>query len=653
MTRRRPLPSLLALALTLTLSGTVAAEDEAPTTHTLIYYNARMALREDRPQEAVRLWLLRNALENQTETVSAHDPDFHSVTWAALGALGVCPDGLDEDKDEAGGAGLWPLALHNWLVLNMSRRKPPRRPRTFDAFQLGTQQRIVAIGDVLGSQELDALRLLRGRCWRPRLTLVASGELITAKYSDRQVAARMMRYLLRRARETLADDGRIRGWATVEARLFDINLQLAALAAREARQNERSLAQRARELGLNRDSIEPMREAAAGYTFSPTSEPARILNASVDWPVEEWMALTPERRLFLFDSALDYTEEREKLDQTALGIIDTLIAEGDGAGAETWIAHRMPIDDSPAAQVAVWDGERGRRLLALDPESGFQERAVISLHRGVRHLERGELPEALRAMAYAMRHAPQSRAAGDVSDLSLRWLSYVASQFEITEDLLVTLQELIPRREYSIILEDLMWRAAFRADARSFQQGIDGQLGRGALERRLALLKPLARGDLRRFTIEIDEGLTERSSETLRFLDQLIQRLELEDADIRAAHIPTLSRLRRLLLPLSEDEGASGSQRRRADDLLGRIQAILEGLGGLGEDATTRDSARALSPDGEVFAGSVRLAPSDPLPWPFRHSPVPAPSVFSPLPLTPIEWRGEGGERVFGWKLGE
>ena len=38
---------------------------------------------------------------NQTDRVSPHDEDFHSITWAALGALGVCPDGYPKDDAAA------------------------------------------------------------------------------------------------------------------------------------------------------------------------------------------------------------------------------------------------------------------------------------------------------------------------------------------------------------------------------------------------------------------------------------------------------------------------------------------------------------------------------------------------------------------------
>ncbi len=635
--------------LTLAWGGPVTSGPDLaePTEHTVIYYNARMAMREGQPLEAAKLWLLRNALEDLTESVSPHDADFNSVAWAALGEMGVCQDG--QPTDEAG-AGLWPLALHNWVVRNRTRKVKPKRPRPFASFEVGRQQRFISMGDVLGVEELKTVRLYRWGCARPRLALLSAGKSITADLSDRQISASLLRHLLEKGRNTLAD-GRVRGWATIEARLFDIDLQLTALAAREARQKARERARKGRGVGLSRESVTAMADDAPAYTLSPDGEAARILRECVNWPVREWMALSPERRLFLFDHAKAYGGHPATLDATALGIVDQLIDRGEGEEVEKWIAHRVASDDR-AAQEAIWGGTRGQRLLTLDRDTGFRERSVIALHRGVAHLERGELPSAMRSMAFALQDAPDSRVADDVQSLSRRWLSYVASQFEITDDLLITLQELVPRRDYAVVLEDLMWRAAFHADQASFERGLRHQTGRGALERRVAVLHPLAKGDIGRFAVLIRDGLSESPSETLRFLNQLVQRLELEDADVRAAHLPTLAKIRLYLLPLSSEVGNTGRQSRTIASLVQRTQAIIEGLGGLGLDATARERARSLAPTGEVYAGSIRLAPADPLPWPFRASDVPAPSVFTPLKLTPEEWRDESGEWVFGWRIG-
>jgi len=634
------------LILWLALIALAAAEPQ-PSDHTVIYYNARMALREGQAVEAVRLWLLRNALEDLSGHVSPHDGDFRSVTWAALGETGICQDGYRTDDE---GVGLWPIALHNWVVRNMGRRVMPGRTRPFAAFELERQQRFISISDVLSAEELRAVRLFRGPCMRPSLALLEAGLPVTAELSDRQVAARLLRHLLEQARTTLADEN-VRGKAAIEARLFDIDLQLTALAAREARQDARELARRGRTQGLSSGSLDSMADGMPAYTLSRSSQAARILRACVHWPLSEWMALSPDRRLFLFDHARSYGGDPAALDRIALGVIDHLVQRGQGGEVEKWIAHRGDSDQA-SARAAVWSGSRGQRLLALDRESGFRERAVIALHRGVHDLERGELPGALRSMAYALQHAPESRAAADVRSLSRRWLSYVASQFEITDELLITLRELVPRRDYGIILEDLMWRAAFHADQASFERGIRNQVGRGALERRLVLLRPLASGDVGRFARGIDDGLSRSPSETLRFLGQLVQRLELEDADVRAAQLPTLTSLSQLLQPLASEAGNSTRRGRSAAELLDRVRAIREGLGGLGPDASAQDRARSLAPSGEVFAGSVRLAPADPVPWPFRASDLPAPSIFTLLPLTPEEWRDDSGELVFGWSIG-
>jgi hypothetical protein len=210
------------------------------------------------------------------------------------------------------------------------------------------------------------------------------------------------------------------------------------------------------------------------------------------------------------------------------------------------------------------------------------------------------------------------------------------------------MQALVPRADYAVILEDLMWRAAFRADAASFERGVRNHRGRDALERRLALLRPLASGSGTKFASAVRDALAASPSETLRFLDQLVQRLELEDGDVRADHLAMLESVRRSVAPLA-DPDARGSSR-TATALLQRIQAVEEGVGALGVDVTAR--ARALAPTAEVYVGSVRLAPADPLPWPFPPAQVTAPSIFAPIELTPVEWRGPDGQWVFGWSVG-
>jgi len=628
------------------------APDEAgPSDHTVVYYNARMALREGDALEAVKLWWLRTALEDQTGTVSPHDGDFHSVTWAALGQLGICADGLPVDQQ---GVGLWPLALHNWVVRNMGRRPSPQRPPTFQAFEVDRQARLVSLNDVLSTEELRTVRLRRTRCVRPRLALLASGQPVSAELSDRQVSGRLLRHLVQRARETLGRpelQGRVRGLAALEARVFDLELQLVELAARRARREALEQSRQGRLRGLSTESVAVMRADAEGYAFGDDSEPAKIMVAAVDWPVAEWMTLSPERRRFLFDHVRDHGGDPERLDATALGIVDVLTDRGDGGDVEEWIGRHQASQDDPAAREAVWGGQRGQRLLALSDDTGFSERAVIALHRGVDHLGRGEREASLRSLAFALQHARSSQETEAVERISRRWLSYVASQFTIDDELLTTLQELVPRTDYAVLLEDLLWRAAFRADADSFQRGLQRQVGRSASSRRLELLAPLASGDLGGFHRGLRQRLRSGPSEALRFVDQLLERLELEDAPVRSAHLPTLRRVRDELeaLALSPDAGSRG---RRAGELLRRLQAIVEGLGALGDDASASERARSLAPSGEVFAGSVRLAPSDPLPWPFRPSPESAPSVFEPLELVPIEWRGADGELVFGWRIG-
>ncbi|MGQ0505950.1 MAG: hypothetical protein ACT4TC_11610 [Myxococcaceae bacterium] len=60
-----------------------------------------------------------------------------------------------------------------------------------------------------------------------------------------------------------------------------------------------------------------------------------------------------------------------------------------------------------------------------------------------------------------------------------------------------------------------------------------------------------------------------------------------------------------------------------------------------------------MAPGHQTFAGNIRLAPSDKLPWPFPVPEVEAPTPFAPIVLTPVEWRDASAELVWGWRITE
>ena len=634
----------MALLLVLTLfAGATTPSDQA-----LVYYNARMALREGRPTEALKLWLLRNAIESKTGKVSAHDADFRSVTWAALGQLGLCQDGF---PDDAPGAGVWPLAVHNWVVRNMRRLPPAAGPSPFEAFTIGRQQRLVSVHDVLDSTELRAVRFRRTGCFGGTALLIGHGESWTAELSDKRVAARLLRHLLRRALGTL-DPQRTVGRAALEARIFDINLRLAGLEAKARRRALRKEARQGRRGGLSKAEVTDHLATDPAVAIDPESEEGRILKRSLTWRPEEWMSLSSDRRQFIFAHATRSTGDTVALRRLKLAIIDRLIEAGEGAELQSWIAHFSASDD-PATRTVLWRGARGRRILALDRDTGFRERAVIALHRGVDFLAAGRLPDALRSMAYALRWADASRGADKTRNLSRRWLSYVAAQFRVTDALLVMLKSVVPRAEFGLVLEDQLWHAALSADRASFDRCVRHQVGRGALNRRVDLLRPLAEGDVGAFATTIRGQLAESPYFVTRFLRRFLERLQAQDAEVRARHIPTLRHLKALLEEES-DRAARTKRRRRATlALIEQMRAIVEGLTGVVDHLHEGDKAHGLSPDREVFAGSFRVAPSDPLPWPFKVTPVKAPRVFTPVSLRPEEWRRANDELVFGWRVGD
>lgn len=602
-----------------------------PDPATLVYYNARMALRDERPTKTLELWLLRNALESETGALSAHDEDFRSAVWVALGALGLCQDGFEPDT---AAAGIWPIALHNWFVKNMRRGPAPDRPAPFDAFEIGRQQRFVSLRDVLSVEELRTVRFHRTNCYRMKDVLVHAGLETSADVTKREVQVKVLTVLLEAARWTVSPDV-VTGRSTIDARLLDIRLAKVALQERSARRADRRRRRQMKDLGTG---TEPPIDVAR------TEEMVALLSVAADWDADDWLALEPGRRLFLYD----WVRRAGMADgATRLEIIDRLVDRQAGDELTTWIAF---TGTTAAARAEIWSGARGQRLLALERSTGFRERSSVALRRGVDAVGAGALADALRAFAYALHFAEESVNGEEVRRLSLRWLSFVASRFEVTDELVTMLVEVVPRGDLAKILEDLIWDAALSADRDSFDRTVRAHRGRGALRGRAERLEPLADGDAGRFLTRVRSELVESPHATLRFLRRFLERLEIQDGDVRSNYRRTLLVLGGLLAEQSSE--LSGGLARNARGLEEHIVALLEGMPNATPDDTMRDRARALSPRTEVYAGSIRLAPSDPLPWPFEVPELRAPSVFDPLPIAPVEWRRDGA-LVMGWKLGQ
>ena len=620
---------MITALLVATLSASPVAPAQ-PEPADLIYYHARLALQDQQPEQVLKLWLLRNSLLSNQGLRSRHDVDFLSTLWVALGDLGYCSDGLPLDRD---GAGLWPVALHNWFLKNMRRGAPPDRAAPFDAFDVPVQQRFVELSDVLSVQELDTVRFFRTGCYRMKDVLAAAGQSSSADSRDRKVQLMVLTALIEAAQASLAAD--VRGQSTLQARLLDIRLKEVDLLDRRTRRARRRTRLQLKALG---GKVAPQPEVARSKSM------LKLLAPAASWTAEDWLALDPDRRMYLYRWV-----QRAGLDnaQTHLQVLDELMQRRAGVQVTDWLGF---TSTRSVDRAQVWSGDRGQRLLGMERNTGFRERAVISLHRGVYAVGAGDLGGALRAFAYALHFVQESTAAEAVRRLSLRWLSFVTSQFVVSDELVTLLVTLVPRGDLGRLLEDLMWSAALSADKPSFERTVGAQRGRGALRQRSARLVPLAAGDVGRFVTLLERDFEDSPHVVLRFVRQFLERLESEGGLVRSNHRGTLLSLRDVL----SEQGArlQGSLSRRADKLQAHCDALLEGLPEATVGDTARDRARALSATKQVFAGSIRMAPSDALPWPFEAPDVRAPSVLQPIPITPVEWKDDA-RWVMGWKLGQ
>ncbi|MFZ9886760.1 MAG: hypothetical protein ACO3JL_04585 [Myxococcota bacterium] len=610
----------------------------------IVHWNARAALRAEEPREALRLWLLKNALSQAGEGPDAEE-DFRSAVWVAIGDLGLCPDGLALDEK---GAGLWPLATYNWALRRAAASGDDEEIDAWEAFAGGMQQRPISLHDVLSLEELKSVRFARTGCFGEWWAIARTqNALVLPDLNDRGFLARLLYGLVLRAQRTLREEG-IEGRAVLTTRLFDLRLAMVKLAAAKSQQETGLFDELLAGAGVSGEGRQARRrERLARFRASNDAELWRVARS---WPALEWMSLSQQRRLALFGD-MDGEGGDVTLQPLVLDVIDRLIEDKKGAELEQWLglaqkeAHRGFLNE------AVTEGERGERILSLSVEQGFRERAAIALHRGVAALQRGEVMPALRAFAFSLAHAEESSRAEEVHRLALRWLSFVLSEFETSEEVMVVLEEFVPDADRRGIWERLLWRAALRVDTNSFERVRLRIKGRGSLARTASLLAPLANGQPAAvFALLEEEGQAEGTRHGLvRFLAAYLDHLSLEPLHVRVEHTPMLRRV------LDELEAYSlGGQRsvvRKAERLSARAQALLDVSGAY--DESLRGNVKYSLPEREAYAGSVRLSPTDELPWPFRFPKVTAPSPFTRIALTPVEWRRADGTLVYGWRIHE
>lgn len=651
--------------------ATPASTTPAPSPQDLLFFNARIALREGRSHDVLRLWLLRNVVTHE-RGAGKHDDDFRSVVWAALGNLGACPDGFPEDipdddaamADAAGGAGLWQVAEHNLLLHQVRAGHGLEPPPPWDAFKVARQRRWVSLHDVLSKEELANAAFTRTGptpCLQPYFTFARFPTLEVPDWRDRLFVGRLMKRLLEQAKQA-ASTKKVASTALIDARLFDLSLDLAKLEAVRAKQRAGRMAQLAHSVGLPDSAVD---DVTAAFSAPPQGSEARaFLLRALGWRPEEWLDLSPDRRVSLFTQAKAAAEGDAargiesgpvgtKLDPITIGIIDALIAQGDGGQAEGFIGLTTASTDANAdTRSAIVGGDRGLLLLALDPASGFRQRAVVALHRGVHFLEAGARDDALRSFAFAVGHAHEARDGAATHNLALRWLTYVLAQYQSTAEVVSTLQELLSRADYHRVVEELVWRAALRADPTSFDRLEASVQSGGSLSARIADLRPLAHGNAGALVDAQRARSQDEPTAVTKFLDELVTQLERESADVRDTHRPTLQLVGGLAREIEAREGDGGAAR-KARALLHRIDAVLEGLGGAGAASEPGADTRGMGERRAAYAGAIRLAPSDPLPWPFVAPQADAPSAFRPIVARPEEWRAPDGSLVFGFRLTE
>jgi hypothetical protein len=640
-----------ALSIVCAIAGAVASvagvpvvdDMEALAPHDRVWTEARRSLAASDPTSALHLWLLHRAMPDDGSFV--HEQSFLSTIWVAAGETGVCPDGL---PDDAPGARLWPLAMHNWLLQRVRRGPPDDLPPTWPTFAVRLQTRPISLFDTLSLEELRTARLAPGPCLADRFVLTRLPTLHWLDLDDRLSLGLVLHDLLRLA-ETVTDPRLVRGKPLLAARRFDLDAALTRLARDRARNDTTLASSVLRATGLASDQLLAWQQQRSAAFVDGT--PARFWVQAARWPSSTWLDLPPDRRVQVFVDAREALRKAGTEEAVLLGILDGVIEHREGAEVQRWLGAVDGLDDAPRIRSQLLTGEVGARLLSLSTADGFREHAVVALYRGVDRVQRGDSLGALRSFADALARADDSVLSGPVHDLTLRWFSFVVGSYEATPEVLEVIERFVPATDHAAVLESVLWRALFRGDLASFDRAM-ALLPRNArtLRSQFELLAPLASGDVDAAFDRFDRHLADRPRAGLGLAGRILDRLADEPLTLRARQEPSL---RRLLEALEQTARGSEARARRrlAETLAGRTQAMRETVGRWQQAVAAR--ARAQDPAYEIDAGALRLAPADPLPWPFALA-VPRPvDPFTPLRIVPVRWRGPDGTIVDGWSLRE
>ena len=611
----------------------------------LVFWNARNQLREQNPSDVIRLWILHNSLAaNGLVSTPEEEAHFRSALWVALGDMGYCPDGLAVDEDAAG---IWTLAMFNWMLRAYGKDDDVETYEYWNTFEAGIVSRPVSLFDVLDAEEIRTFYPHREKCYA-ELTTMLRLKMSPFRYpNERYLLGEYLRHLLLHALKKLNPTD-VEGISLLQVRLFDLNAEMVRMVKRRMQQNDDAVASILRQAGFGEAQIDRYR-LRQGQRLKEKEE-SELWRRALGWPVREWMNLSPKRRISLFRDLDHDAFDEGKRDELLMGILDALIEKGLGRELQGWMGFAAQEGRKERFEKRLFDGERGKKMLALTKDGGFVEHSVVALYRGIYEVQRGEKLAALRSFAFAINASSSSVLSSEVHAISLRWFSFILSRYETTDDVLEIVRSFISKEDARSITNILLWRAALHRDEVSFRRILAAAAKTSRLNRLVKDLEGLI-GENNESIISLGDapdspGPTRRK---VRFVQEYIDRLSLEPVDVRAKHTQLLESLRDSLQ--EKAEGSRSGTKKAALRVAQEVQIHLDALGRVDESAVGQARASAL--DWSAYAGSVRLAPADEVPWPFKLSSDRAPSAFRTLRLTPIEWRDENQELVYGWRIHE
>ena len=566
------------------------------------------------PINSLRAWFLHQALLRQTNdeeypvdsslTFATPQKGFRSIAWVSAAKLRICPIGLPQDSSEAG---IWPLALHNLLILQSgSGRRYTGQRAAADSLARGRQVRQLNFSTPLNLEEIRNLKTVPTGCGllerlkglvpaaRPNLTPQQLQRLQVPSVQKAQIARQLLQKSL-----SLTNWQWTQGREVVQARIREIDFYLSTL------------------------------NTEAGSA-------KKLENHYRSLRVSDW-AKIPDRTALHVLTSMHGKLQPELFKEVLKDRIRQKIANADTSFLDNWLSlypQKLGPED-------IWL-PMGEKLLGMpeskeskEPEepdhSDFSGRPHLALFLAAKSYENRDDSLALTYLSQSYQLASGHPEQQKLRAMTNQAMASLLANYRLDPEALQTLESLLEKKDLQPMLQKLAWSGFFLRDKATLRFLTQLKKKHGAkLQDLLGHLQKISRPDIQAF----------KSAKFRRFFGQFLDKLgSRSDQDL----LPLLPSLRQWKKTLT---GSQNFRRRTLEKHLAKLQSVLLGL----EKRKIAVTSATL-----VDLGAVHTRTRISYYWPYKKAAVLPPNIFRPIQIEAAAKRAteKGAPAKRGTKRGD